>query len=548
VAEDFPAEVLEAAGALPDRVLSADRQGRVDLRDLHFVTIDPLTARDFDDAVAVEPMPDDSVRVWVAVADVSHYVAPDSPLDREARARGCSVYLPDRAIPMLPPSLSSEICSLVPRRDRLAMVVRLDVDPEGNVVSDACEAAVIHSQGRLDYGSVAAALQGDFRGRRQTYREHAELLDLLRTVTSALHRRRLKRGGLDLDLAEAQVLLDQDDPNRVRDVVQAKPNTPIKQAYNLVEELMIAANEAVGRRFQRADLPTIWRVHPKPRVEALATLRGWMEGYGVQVPQNLATKRAVARLASRLEGHRAQRALSYLVLRTLKQASYGVSNPGHFGLASPAYLHFTSPIRRYPDLWVHRLLKGLLRAQGLPGGGAAVEGEELMAIAHESSLAERRAIEVERDVHRVYAASLVRDRINDETWGTISGVNTFGFFVTLDHPFVEGLVKLETLEERLELLPEQLRLVERGGTGRVFSLGDRVLVRVVDTNVLRRQVDLRLVEGETSHEPDPAAKNLVWQPAPQRDKTRGGRQRRGRDTGGYHRKASPRGKRSKRRR
>lgn len=506
VVEELPADARAQAAATPERIqVDEHLPGRLDLRGLHFVTIDPLTARDFDDAVAVERGPNGTHRVWIAVADVTHYVAEGSALDRAARARGCSIYLPDRAIPMLPHELSSGICSLVPGEDRLAMTVRLDIDDDGKVQGDAVAAAVIHSRGRLDYGGVAAALSGDFSGRRETYREHTAILTALQRIAAALHRRRLARGSLDLDLPEAQVLLDEDDPNRVRAIAQSRPDAPIKRAYNLIEELMVAANEAVGRLFHRAGQPTIWRVHAPPRPEALETLRAWAASYGLLLRQHGGqTSKALARLVQQLAGHRAARPISYLVLRTLKQATYGVTNIGHFGLGSPAYLHFTSPIRRYPDLHVHRLVKRLLAEHGEPcGAPVRVRGTSPAAlgeIAAEASALERRAIDVEREVQRVYAASLMREHIGDERWGMISGVSSFGFFVSLDEPFVEGLVKSDSLPRRVKLDPSQLRLI---GQGAVYSLGDRVLVRVVDTSVRLRQIDLALVPGEGHHEPDP---------------------------------------------
>jgi ribonuclease R len=508
VQTSFPPAAQEAAATMPAWVRAEDKADRLDLRDRHFVTIDPLNARDFDDAVAIEEGPGETTRVWVAVADVSHYVHEGSVLDTEARGRGCSVYLPDRAIPMLPPKLSAEICSLVPQRDRLAMVVRLDVAPNGRIVEHGCAAAVIHSRGQLDYSGVAAALDGDFAGKRSAYREHSDLLGQLSSVATALRRRRLRRGALDLDLPEAQIVLDQDDPNRVRQVVQSRPDTPIKRAYGLVEELMIAANEAVGREFSRADEPTIWRIHPPPRADALDKLAAWMGAYGIKVsPEELADERGMGQLVKQLQRHRAARPLSYLVLRTLKQATYAPVNAGHFGLASKTYLHFTSPIRRYPDLCVHRLLKAMLRRAGTPAGQPATQSppdmDTLRGLCREASANERLAIDVEREVQRVYAASLMRDKIGEEASGLISGITSFGFFVSLEDPFVEGLVKAETLPRGLDFDGDALRLFAPGG--QVFSLGDRVHVKVTDTSVRKRQIDLELCEGPSAHEQDPGA-------------------------------------------
>ncbi len=513
IEEEFPAEVLREAAAVPASVEGSDLSERLDLRAIPFVTIDPQTARDFDDAVAVEEGPRGTSRVWVAVADVSDYVPEGSALDEEARRRGCSVYLPDRAIPMLPPELSSRICSLVPGEDRLAMVVRFDLDGKGAIVDEECAAALIHSHGRLDYEGVAAVLEGDLRGKRAAYREHLPLLEDLRRVAGLLRTRRLARGSLDLDLPEAEVILDEDDPNRVRGIVETRGDRPLKRAYNLIEELMVAANEVVGRAFERAGVETLWRIHARPEGDALTRLALAVGAYGVKVsPSSIESPLGMNKLLKRLQEHRAARPLSYLVLRTLKQASYSVTNVGHFGLAATTYLHFTSPIRRYPDLHVHRLLKHLLR-RGSGHAGRALPlrqtgHAQLSAIARESSAAERRAIEVEREVRGIYAASLMRERIGDEEWGTLISALSYGFFVSLDEPFVEGLVRLERLGDWIELLPEQHRLVGKR-SGQIFSLGDRVRVRVIGTSVTRRQIDLELAPGPDTHQPDPQARELV---------------------------------------
>ena len=506
VDEELPEEVVRCCDGLPREVSDEEVARRLDLRHLHFVTIDPMSARDFDDAVAVEHK-GEVTRIWVAVADVSHYVQEDSPLDREARRRGCSLYLPDRAIHMLPEALSAGICSLVPRSDRLAMVVRLDVNSAGKVVDEECAAAVIHSRGRLDYSGVAAALQGDFSGLRASYAEHAEMLTTLHRVTSALRNARLARGALDLDLPESKVVLDEDDPCRVRDVVESRPDTPIKRAYGLIEELMVAANEAVGRTFQSADVATIWRIHPAPAPDLVQKLCGWLGSYHIKADAARArTEKGMGELLVLIQAHRAARPLSYLVLRTLKQAVYAVNNQGHFGLASKTYLHFTSPIRRYPDLHVHRLLKHLLRQKGGPAGAEVAlrqtSRKQLTTIARESSTAERRAIDVERQVRKLYCASLMRDRIGDQVWATVTGLTARGLFVALDEPAVEGLLPSTDLSRQVELDADRLRLLD-DRHGRIFSLGDRVQVKVVDASVVRRQVTLApVMEGEW-HQADP---------------------------------------------
>jgi ribonuclease R len=505
--ETFPPEVSRRAEQTPRQVEPQDRRDRADLRALPFVTIDPETARDFDDAVALERRPEGGHRLWVAVADVSHYVRPGEPIDVEAEQRGCSVYLPNRAIPMLPEQLSGHICSLVAEEDRLAMVVRIDLDSEAAVVdADFC-AAVIHSQARLDYPGVAAALAGDVRGKRRKYERHLPALRAMDALAAQMRERRRARGALDLDLPEAVVELDRDDPRLVRDIRRSRRDPGERRAYSMIEEFMLAANEAVGSSFQERGEPTIWRVHDVPDQEKVEQFAILAQRYGLPVDVDSArTPRGLQDVLARLRGHPAEKALSFQVLRSLKQASYEVVNVGHFGLASRAYVHFTSPIRRYPDLVVHRLLKHRLAAHGKPAGGFAplaqgvAEGSivaSLQKAAADASFAERKAMEVEREVMDLYRAYFLRDRVRDVFEGSISGVANFGAFVTVDEPFVEGLIRVDYLVPDDYYLFDDvaLRLVGRR-TGRAFSLGDRVKVEVVSASVARRKIDLKLHEHQ----------------------------------------------------
>jgi ribonuclease R len=505
--ETFPADVARLARSMPTEVGPADLVDRADLRHVPFTTIDPETARDFDDAVALESRPGGGHRLWVAVADVSHYVRPGQPIDVEAEMRGCSVYLPNRAIPMLPEELSGNICSLLPELDRLAMVVRIDLDADAAIVdADFC-AAVIHSRARFDYPGVAAALAGDVRGKRRKYERHLPALREMDALAARMRARRRAHGALDLDLPEVVVELDRDDARLVRDIRQSRRDPGERRAYSMIEEFMLAANEAVGSSFQRRGEPTIWRVHDVPDAEKLedfATLAG---RYGIAVDVATArTPRGLQAVLQQLRGHPAEKALSFQLLRSLKQASYEVVNVGHFGLASEAYVHFTSPIRRYPDLVVHRLLKHRLAGLGKPAGGFPPLGSHdegsnvasLQKAAAAASFAERKAMEVEREVVNVYRAFFLRDRIGDVFDGKVSGVAGFGMFVTVDQPYVEGLVRVGYLVPDDYYLFDEvaLRLVGRR-TGRAFSLGDAVKVELVSASVARRKIDFRL----QSHQP-----------------------------------------------
>jgi ribonuclease R len=500
VDEAFPDEVEKIAAGFGDTLSERDRADRTDLRHVPFTTIDPETARDFDDAVAIEKLPHGGSRLWVAVADVSHYVREGSPIDTEARRRGCSIYLPNRAIPMLPEHLSGKMCSLVPEEDRLAMVVRIDIDKHGTIgARDFC-AAVIHSKARLDYPGVAAALGGDTRGKRRKYEPFLPALRAMDSLARQLRAARLTRGALDFDLPEPFVELDHDDPRLVRTIRKSRRDPGERQAYSMIEEFMLAANEAVASSFQERAEDTLWRIHDAPdrnRVEEFATLA---EHYGIAIDVDDArTPKGLKKVLDRLHGHPAEKALSFQLLRSLKQATYDVVNIGHFGLASADYLHFTSPIRRYPDLVVHRLLKARLAALGRPAGGfktgaTTTDRPSLQKMAADSSFAERQAMEVEREVIGLYRAFFLRDRVGDVFEGVISSVTGFGVFVQVDDPFVEGLIRIDQLSDDYYNYDEAAcRLVGRR-SGRAFALGDSVKVEVQSVSVVRRQVDFALAE------------------------------------------------------
>jgi ribonuclease R len=496
---EFPDDVQAQGAATPQELGPADLADRIDLRSRRFCTIDPETARDFDDALCIEDGPHGGPRVWVAVADVSHYVRWNDALDKEAAIRGVSVYLPDRVIPMLPHQLSAGICSLNPLVDRCAMVVRLDYTDAGELIDTSYAAAVIKSKARLDYPGVAAALDGDFRGRREQYRAWQPELERLNRLARILRDKRRARGALELELGEPKVVLDADDPRLVRDVVKTKGDPQVKQAYQLVEEYMIAANEAVGRFFRKRGAPTVWRVHAPPardRVEQLAELLG---AFGIAVDIDTATTPlGMKAVLDQIAGKTGAQALSFLVLRTLTQAVWDVVPVGHFGLASGDYLHFTSPIRRYPDLLVHRLLKHHLHRDGQPSGGGYEKApppvETLGELAAASSAHERRAMEAEREAVAMYRAYLMRDQVGEQFPGIVTAVTSFGAFVELEEPYVEGLIKLDSLGEPFDFDEVHMRLSGRR-TGKTLELGDRVKVEIANVSVLRRRIDFTLLEG-----------------------------------------------------
>jgi ribonuclease R len=497
---EFPDDVVAQAEGTPPQLQPSDLADRIDLRDRRFATIDPETARDFDDALCIEDGPHGGPRVWIAVADVSHYVRWSDALDREAAIRGVSVYLPDRVIPMLPHQLSAGICSLNPLVDRCAMVVRIDYTEEAEVVDVGYAAAVIKSKARLDYPGVAAALGGDFRGQREMYRPWISELSRLDALAQKLRAKRQARGALDLEIAEPKVILDADDARLVRDVIKAKGDPAVKQAYQLVEEFMIAANEAVGSFFRKRGAPTVWRVHAPPKKERVEQLAELLAAYGIKVDvERATTPLGMKDVLDEINAKPGVQALSFLLLRTLTQAVWDTVPIGHFGLASGDYLHFTSPIRRYPDLLVHRLLKYHLHRDGQPSGGGYGKPpppvETLSQLAADSSAHERRAMEAEREAVAMYRAYMMRDQVGQQFEGTISAVTSFGAFVEIESPFVEGLIKLDSLGEPMEYDDVHMRLSGKR-TGRTLELGDKVLVEINNVSVIRRRIDFTLVATE----------------------------------------------------
>ncbi|NVB40155.1 VacB/RNase II family 3'-5' exoribonuclease [Pseudenhygromyxa sp. WMMC2535] len=507
----FSDEILSEAKAVPSEVGEDDLEQRVDLRGLAFMTIDPPDARDFDDAVCVELLGDDpktaDYRLHVAIADVSHYVREGTAIDAEAVERCFSAYLPDRAIPMLPEQLSSHMCSLVPKQDRLAMVVSMRIDARGETSDHQVRAGVIHSRRRLTYQEVARALD---RGEDQPPtnndplgKKARERVFALRACADRLRAARLRRGAIELDLTEAKVVLDDDDRSRIRDVVKSRSSKSMARAYNLIEELMIAANEGVGELAVAHSLPVVFRVHDKPDEEKLMLLAQAAHSLGLEIdPEKLQHPRGMQKFLSRVTGREYASALNMLMLRAMAQAQYSTENLGHFALASRAYVHFTSPIRRYPDLISHRVMKAWIAKHGGPCGPAALvprmpKVAESESQALRSSEREREVSAAERETNNLFAALFMRDRIGDRFEGAVSGLSQFGIFVQLDAPFVDGMVKVGDLErDRKEAMQRDETGVRTVGerSGWTLTIGDRVIVEVVDVSVARRQIDLALIE------------------------------------------------------
>ena len=470
---EFPPAALAEAARLPGGVRPADFAGRKDHRDQPAVTIDGETARDFDDAVAAFPAAGGDVEVWVHIADVSHYVTPGSALDAAARERGTSVYLPGRCVPMLPEALSNHLCSLVAEQDRLAFSVRFLVQPNGAVEAYRAERSVFRSRRRCTYTEVFAWLdEGAWpTGIVPEVRRSLELLD---EAARRIGSRRRARGAIDFDLPEPEILLD---PEGFMTGVQASPRN---RAHRLIEELMIAANECVARLLTWGGQLGLFRVHQRPSAGKLAELQAVLSEFDVALKGDLdhLPPRELQRVLAGIGGKPEERFLQTLVLRSLARASYLPVCKGHYALATEFYLHFTSPIRRYPDLVVHRFLGELLAGRVRQGTERALAEADLEELAPHCSATERRAEEAEREVVKWKQAEFMRAHVGEEFGGHVSAVVAFGLFVQLDEVYVEGLVHVSALGDDYYRYDEAGHRLVGQRQGRVLRLGDALRVRV----------------------------------------------------------------------
>ncbi len=479
----FSAETLEQAENISQQVLPEAVSGRTDLRTLPLVTIDGESARDFDDAVAVRKEPDGRYRLWVCIADVAHYVTPGSAVDLDAVERGTSVYFPSFCLPMLPEQLSNGICSLNPHEDRLVMTAELVIDHSGTTVAADFYSAVMCSQARLTYTEVAACLDNS-----ETCQLAPELQDQLRPMADLagiLTAMRKQRGSLDLDVPEVEILLD--DEGRPVDLAPVQRN----QAHRMIEEFMLAANEAVAGFLSDQEWPILYRIHETPDLAKLQELQQLAAecGVGLVLGKQLhkALQDLLAEVAERPEG----RLLNQQLLRSLQQACYAPDNSGHFGLAADCYCHFTSPIRRYPDLLVHRVLKLLLAGQPKR---ESYKYSELKILGQECSDAERRAVQAERDLIQLRCCQIMAGKVGQLFYGTISSVTEFGFFVELDDTLIDGLVHVRSLEGDYYHYDPLRRALVGERRRKEFKIGMRVEVVVAKVDNIRRRIDFELLD------------------------------------------------------
>ncbi len=483
---EFPEPVAEAARRLPEAVPRSEASRRERFDDPPPVTIDGETARDFDDAVAVAQSPDGGFRLFVHVADVSWFVKRGTPLDREAQRRGTSVYFPERVLPMLPERLSNDLCSLRPHEDRLVQTVVLDLDREGRVRGARFSEGVIRSAARLTYTRAARVVEGDDHV-PGVPRAVVPMLRLANRLRERLEARRHERGSVDFDLPEPEILLD------VEGVMTGITVSPRNDAHRMIEEFMIAANEAVAGHLASIGAPCLYRVHESPDPAKMEALGEFARALGLALgadPEKI-RPRDLQRFLARAEAMPEYPVLAQVVLRSMKQARYSVENVGHFGLASEVYAHFTSPIRRYPDLAVHRILRASRH-----GRRDALEslGRGLEEIAESCSRLERDAEAAERELLTWKKVAFMKGKEGEIHEGLVTGVAPFGLFVQLAETLVEGLVRMEALGREFWDFLSSRHEIRGRRSGRSFRLGERLKVRVLRVDPIRRRVDLGLAE------------------------------------------------------
>jgi ribonuclease R len=511
----FSPEVLEQAQGFSNIIRQDELAGRKDYRALDIVTIDGETARDFDDAVWVNRLPNGHYELHVHIADVSHYVKPGTSIDEEAFLRGTSVYFPDRAAPMLPLELSTEICSLKPQVDRLVLSVELEIDRRGDIVAQRFGRGIIRSVERMTYTGVHALLEGD-AALHERYHRLIDRFELMRELALVLNQKRVRRGAIDFDMPEP--LIEFDEFGDMAGVTRSPRNI----AHRLIEEFMLSANEAVASHLEQAGIASIFRIHEKPdpkrvlEFEEIATHFGYSLGIGAVPVKRFRTQpmrrrdgkmvrkeivladnsvgissRNYQKLIAQIEGKPEERILSYLMLRSLKQARYSADNKGHFALAATSYTHFTSPIRRYPDLIVHRIL-----GAALDGNRELIAPERLALIADDCSQTERRAADAERELVEWKKARFMEDKVGEAFAGLITSTTRFGFFVELSELYVEGLVPIDTLPGDRYTYQENTRKIVGQRTRREFRIGDTVNVLLERVDPVEHKLQFSVLEPE----------------------------------------------------
>ncbi|MEK4486940.1 ribonuclease R [Psychrobacillus sp. FSL H8-0484] len=485
---DFPEEVINQAEAVPAEIDEKDLEGRRDLREEVIVTIDGADAKDLDDAVTVTKFPDGTFKLGVHIADVSHYVTENSPLDREAYDRGTSVYLADRVIPMIPHRLSNGICSLNPQVDRLTLSCEMIFDGSGMVTSHEIFQSVIRTTERMTYSDVYKILEEKDAALIERYEPLVPMFETMAELAAVLREKRKNRGAIDFDFPEAKIIVDEN--GWPTDVVNRERTV----AERLIEEFMLAANETVAEHFKWMDVPFIYRIHEDPKPEKLQRFFGFLTNFGLVVKGtgNDIHPKALQEIIENIEGMPEEPVISTMLLRSLQQAKYYSECLGHFGLSTEFYTHFTSPIRRYPDLIVHRLIRTYLVNGDVSSATINHWGAMIDDIAEHTSKRERRAVDAERDTDSLKKAQYMADKIGEEFEGIISSVTNFGMFIELPNT-IEGLVHVTNMtDDYYRFDDRQMMMIgERGG--KQFRIGDEVTIRVSAVKPEESAIDFEIV-------------------------------------------------------
>ncbi|MCE5429664.1 ribonuclease R [Staphylococcus pseudintermedius] len=504
---EFPDDVLKEAENVPETIQPDELKGRRDLRDELTITIDGADAKDLDDAIAVKKLDNGNTELTVSIADVSYYVTEGSALDREAYDRATSVYLVDRVIPMIPHRLSNGICSLNPEVDRLAMSCRMEIDAQGQVVKHEIFESVIHSNARMTYDAVNRIITDKDAATRAQYPEIVPMLDLAQTLSQQLIAMRKKRGEIDFDIKEAKVIVNEE--GIPKEVVTRERG----EGERLIESFMLIANETVAEHFNQMEVPFIYRIHEQPKSERLRQFFDFITNFGIMVkgtgedihPSTLQN------IHEEIAGRPEDMVISTMMLRSMQQARYDADNLGHFGLAADYYTHFTSPIRRYPDLIVHRLVRKYLIEKSMDGRAMHEWEEKLPQIAEHTSNRERRAIDAERDTDELKKAEFMIQHIGDEFEGVISSVANFGMFVELPNT-IEGMVNMQNMSDDYYHFDERQMALIGERKAKVYRIGDVVKVKVIHVDVDERQIDFQIVgmpiDVSSKRERDPRGKTI----------------------------------------
>ena len=486
--QEFPEEVLQQANEAPETIDESEIENRRDLRNEMIVTIDGADAKDLDDAVTVTKLDNGNYKLGVHIADVSYYVTEESPIDREAAERGTSVYLVDRVIPMIPHRLSNGICSLNPKVDRLTLSCEMEIDSDGEVVNHEIFQSVIKTTERMTYSDVNAILTEQDEELHKRYEPLIPMFQLMEELAEALRGKRMHRGAIDFDFKESKVLVDEE--GKPTDVVLRERSV----AEKLIEEFMLAANETIAEHFHWMDVPFIYRIHEDPKEEKLRRFFEFITNFGyiVKGTANSVHPRALQEIIEEVRGKPEEMVISTVMLRSMQQAKYDPESLGHFGLSAEFYTHFTSPIRRYPDLIVHRLIRTYLIEGKLNESTKAKWDARLPEIADHSSKMERRSVDAERETDELKKAEYMEDKIGEEYDGIISSVTNFGMFVELPNT-IEGLVHVSYMTDDYYRYDERHYAMIGERTGHVYRIGDEITVRVINVNKDERSIDFEIV-------------------------------------------------------